>query len=349
VRESANRAGYGTPGVSLYVAHPSSHQHDTGPHPENAARLRAIEAALAERDWLGAQRVEAPAAERAQLERVHTVAHVDSIEELSARGGGAIDLDTTAGAGSWEAALHAAGGAAFAAERLLAGDDQAVFCGLRPPGHHAEPDRAMGFCLFNNVAVAATHAIDACGAERVLVLDWDVHHGNGTEEIFAASKQVLYASIHQSPLYPGTGPAEFTGEGEGEGYTVNMPVPPGAGPDDFLALVQHVVVPVARAFEPSLIAISAGYDAHRADPLASCMLDEEAFAEMTASMRDLGRELEAPLLVCLEGGYDPPALAASVVATIEALDGDRAPREAPVGIAAEHLARVGAQWPAVVA
>jgi acetoin utilization deacetylase AcuC-like enzyme len=333
--------------MSLYVAHPSSHAHDTGPHPENAGRLRAIEAALAERDWLGAERVEAPAAERSQLERVHAPEHVDAIQALSARGGGMIDLDTATSAGSWEAALHAAGGAAHAAERLLAGDARVAFCGLRPPGHHAERGRAMGFCLFNNVAVAAAHAIDACGAERVLVLDWDVHHGNGTEAIFAGSDRVLYASIHQWPLYPGTGPAGFTGIGAGEGYTVNLPVPPGAGPDEFLALVQHVVVPVGRAFEPGLVAISAGYDAHRADSLASCLLDEPAFADMAASMRDLGRELEAPVLVCLEGGYDPPALAASVVATIEALDGDRAAREAPLGIAAEHLDRVAAHWPAV--
>jgi acetoin utilization deacetylase AcuC-like enzyme len=205
----------------------------------------------------------------------------------------------------------------------------------------------MGFCLFNNIAIAAAHALAACGAERVLVLDWDVHHGNGTEAIFAASPSVLYASIHQWPLYPGTGASEFTGVGEGEGHTINLPVPPGAGPDEFLALVQHVVVPVGAAFDPDLIAISAGYDAHRDDPLASCMLDEQAYADMAASLRDLGREVGAPVLVTLEGGYDPPALAASVVATIEALDGDLAPREAPREAAAEHLERVAAFWPAV--
>ena len=205
----------------------------------------------------------------------------------------------------------------------------------------------MGFCLFNNVAVAAEHAIGECGAERVLVLDWDVHHGNGTEAIFAASDEVLYASIHQWPLYPGTGPAEYAGTGAGEGYTVNLPVPPGAGPDEFVALVQHVVVPVAREFAPGLLAISAGYDAHRADPLASCLVDEAAFADMAAHVRDVAVELGAPVLVCLEGGYDPPALAASVVATIEALDGDREPRSVEVGIAAEHLPRVSARWPSV--
>jgi acetoin utilization deacetylase AcuC-like enzyme len=331
--------------LALYVAHPSSHEHDTGPHPENAGRLRAIEAALAADDWLGTERVEAPAATREQLERVHSPLHVTAIEEVSARGGGMIDLDTAASAGSFEAAQHAAGGAAWAAERLLAGDERGAFCGLRPPGHHAEVAHAMGFCLFNNAAVAAAHAIEACEAERVLVLDWDVHHGNGTEAIFAASDRVLYASIHQWPLYPGTGAAECVGVGEGEGYTVNLPVAPGASGDEFLALVQHVAVPVARAFQPGLIVISAGYDAHRADPLASCMLEERDYAEMTASMRDLGRELEVPVLICLEGGYDPGALAASVVATITALDGHRPPAAAPIEPAREHLERVGVHWP----
>ncbi len=151
-----------------------------------------------------------------------------------------IDMDTVAAPDSFEAASRAAGGAAAAAELLLAGEATAAFCGLRPPGHHAERDRAMGFCLFNNAAVAARHAIDACGAERVLILDWDVHHGNGTEAIFAASSDVLYASIHQWPLYPGTGAAEYAGEGEGEGFTVNLPVAAGAGGEEFMALVEHV-------------------------------------------------------------------------------------------------------------
>ena len=335
--------------MALYVAHPSSHEHDTGPHPENAGRLRAIEAAIEARGWAGLERLEAPAAERAVLERVHTATHIRAVEELCLRGGGMIDHDTVASSRSFVAATHAAGGAAEAVERLLAGEARAAFCGLRPPGHHAERDRAMGFCLFNNVAVATAHAIEACGAERVLILDWDVHHGNGTEAIFAASSRVLYASIHEYPLYPGTGSPAYTGDGEGTGYTVNLPVGAGAGPEEFLGLVQHVVAPVARAFRPDLLAISAGYDAHRADPLASCMLDEAVYGDMTASVRDLGLELEAPVLVCLEGGYDPAALAASVVATLDALEGEEAPREADPAAVAAHLARVGERWPAVAA
>jgi len=333
-----------TPG--LYIRHPSSFRHDTGGHPENARRLTAIEEAMSERDWLGMELVDAPAASREQLLRVHDERHVDSIEELAGRGGGMIDLDTVASAGSWEAALHASGGAVHAAERLITAGGFA-FCGLRPPGHHAERDRAMGFCLFNNVAVAAAHAIAASGIERVLILDWDVHHGNGTEAVFYRSPQVLYASIHQSPLYPGTGAITDTGAAEGERYTVNLPVPPGSGPDEFLSLVQHVVAPIAREWRPGLLCISAGYDAHRDDPLANCELDEAAYADMAATMRELGSELGAPILVCLEGGYSLEALSASVVATLEALSDGRPPRVAPEAPAASYRRHHAGSWPAL--
>lgn len=330
--------------MTLYVSHPSSHRHDTGAHPENATRLEAIEAALDRAGWEGLERAQAPAATREQLTRVHGGEHVDRLEAFCASGGGMIDMDTVAVADSYEAALRAAGGAAFAAERLLAGDDRAAFCGLRPPGHHAERDRAMGFCLFNNVAVAAAHALAECGAERVLVLDWDVHHGNGTEAIFAGSPDVLYASIHQWPLYPGTGAAEYEGVGEGEGYTVNLPVASGSDGERFLSLIQHVVAPIARAYQPGLIAISAGYDAHREDPLASCAVDTPTYGEMTASMRDVARELDVPLLVCLEGGYSPGALAASVQATLESVDGNSRPREASAEPAEPHRSRLRERW-----
>jgi acetoin utilization deacetylase AcuC-like enzyme len=330
--------------LALYYSHPSSHRHDTGGHPENASRLVAIEAGLEGAGWPGLERVEAPAATREQLLRVHDAEHLDALESFCAAGGGMIDLDTMAGAESWDAALHAAGGAAAAAERLLAGGDGAAITALRPPGHHAERDRAMGFCLFNNVAVAAAHAIGACGIERVLILDWDVHHGNGTEAIFAADPTVLYASIHQWPLYPGTGAAEYAGIGPGEGYTVNLPVGAGAGSEQFAALVEHVICPIARAYEPGLIAVSAGYDAHRDDPLASCAVDTEAFGQMTASLRDVAAELEVPLLVCLEGGYSPRALADSVLATAVALGGDTRPRGAPPEAAEPHLSRLRERW-----
>jgi acetoin utilization deacetylase AcuC-like enzyme len=303
---------------------------------------------MSERDWLGLELVEAPAATREQLKRVHSAAHVDSIEAISAGGGGMIDVDTVASEGSWEAALHSAGGAVHATERLLT-DGGFAFCGLRPPGHHAERDRAMGFCLFNNVAVAAAHAIAECGAERVLVLDWDVHHGNGTEAIFYGSSEVLYASIHQSPLYPGTGAATDFGSGAGEGYTVNLPVPPGSGPDEFLGVTQHVVAPIAREWKPGLLCISAGYDAHRDDPLANCELDDGAYWDMAATMRELAEELGVPLLICLEGGYSLAALARSVVATLDAVSSDGSAREAPTGPAAPYRERLARFWTGLAA
>jgi acetoin utilization deacetylase AcuC-like enzyme len=333
-----------TPG--LYLHHPSSLEHDTGDHPENAQRIRAIERELAGREWLGLERASAPAAERDMIEAVHPPGYVDRIAEISGRGGGMLDLDTVASRGSYDAALHAAGGAVRAVSALMAGEAQVAFCGLRPPGHHAEPDRAMGFCLFNNVAVAAQFALDRLDAARVLVLDWDVHHGNGTNDIFYATDAVLYASIHQSPLYPGTGGLSENGTGAGEGHTVNLPVPPGAGHADWLGLVQHVVVPIAHAFVPDLLLVSAGFDAHRDDPLANCTLTEDSYAAMAASMGVLSRDLGAPLGFVLEGGYALGALAASVAATIEAaLEGPAVPTAEPGALVARARGHYRRWWP----
>jgi acetoin utilization deacetylase AcuC-like enzyme len=335
--------------MGLYLRHPSSFGHDTGRHPESARRLTAIEEAMSARDWLGLELVEAPRAEREQLLRVHDAAHLDRIEELSRGGGGMIDLDTVASEGSWEAAVRAAGGAAHAVDRLLGDGQRFAFCGMRPPGHHAERGRAMGFCLFNNVAVAAAQAEAEHGVERVLVLDWDVHHGNGTEAIFYDSPKVLYASIHQSPLYPGTGAVADTGSGEGEGYTINLPVAPGSGREAYLSLVQHVVAPVAREWRPGLICVSAGYDAHRAEPLASCELDDADYAEMAAIVRELGRELSVPVLICLEGGYGLGALARSVLATLEAMSDSRRAGEVSLEAAASYRQPLSRWWPVLAA
>jgi acetoin utilization deacetylase AcuC-like enzyme len=329
----------------LYIRHPLSFEHDTGPHPENADRLRAIELALDAEDWHGLEIVEAPAATIAQLERVHPRAHIEAIEAISARGGGMIDHDTLASPKSYDAALRAAGGAVHGVDRLLDAGQGFAFCGLRPPGHHAERRRAMGFCLFNNVAVGIAHALAEHGLRRAMVIDWDVHHGNGTQDVFYDSDRVLFASIHQSPLYPGSGDSGEQGSGAGEGYTVNLPVDPGAGPDEFLSIVQTVLVPLARDFEPELLAISAGYDAHRDDPLAECMLDEACYADMSASLRDLAAELGIPVLVCLEGGYALAALAASVSATIAAFRGSTAPRDAPTEPASRYRSRLRSRWP----
>ena len=328
----------------LYLRHPQSFEHDTGSHPENAERVRAIEAALEADRWHGLEVVDAPEATLEQIERVHPRSHIEAIEAISARGGGMIDVDTVVSARSYDAALRAAGGAVHTVDRLLGDDAGFAFCGLRPPGHHAERSRSMGFCLFNNVAIGAAHALSEHGIERVMVVDWDVHHGNGTQDVFYDSARVLFASIHQSPLYPGTGDPSERGGGEGEGYTVNLPVAPGAGADEFLSIVQTVLVPLARSFNPGLLAVSAGYDAHREDPLAQCMLDEADYADMAASLRDIAAELDVPVLVCLEGGYALRALAASVSATIAAFTGTVAPRKAPPEPASGYRSELRSRW-----
>jgi len=328
----------------LLYTHPSSYAHDTGGHPENAGRIRAIEEALEAASVPGLSAVQPPRATIEQLARVHEPEHLASLEAFCASGGGMIDLDTVASEGSWEAALRAAGAACDAVDRLLAGEDRSAFCALRPPGHHAETDKAMGFCLINQVAIAAHHARTR-GVDRVLIFDWDVHHGNGTEEIFKASEHVLYASIHGWPLYPGTGDISYMGEGAGEGYTVNMPVPSGSGDDLFMALTEHVVVPVARDFAPGLIAISAGFDAHADDPLASCEVSEDGYRSMAAAVAAVAANLGVPVLVCLEGGYNPGALGRSVVAMLEGLSEGSTPSESDESLAAPYRERFAASWP----
>jgi acetoin utilization deacetylase AcuC-like enzyme len=284
--------------------------------------MLAIERALEERDWLGWERRDAPTAEERELELIHSARHVDSIRELCTAGGGAIDADTFVGETSYLAALHAAGGACAMARALLRGEHRTGFAALRPSGHHAEPERAMGFCLFDNVAIAAELAIRELGAERVFILDWDVHHGNGTAEAFRRRPDVLFVSIHQAGIFPGTGPSGDFGSGSGEGYTINLPVPAGADEALWLSLLEHIVVPVAVSFDPDLVLVSAGFDAHLHDPLAECRLETSSFAQMACQVRDLAKQVEAPLGAVLEGGYEPSALADSVVATLAALGGE---------------------------
>jgi acetoin utilization deacetylase AcuC-like enzyme len=319
--------------------HASSLEHDPGPHPERAARIVAIERALEERGWLGFERRDSPFAARALLEAVHPARLINGIQELCASGGGAIDADTVVSPGSWDAACHAAGGAAALVDALLGDERRRLGVSIhRPPGHHAEVDRSMGFCLFNNVAVAARRARDEHGAGRVLILDWDVHHGNGTQDVFYGTDEVLFCSIHQWPLYPGTGSARETGTGAGEGHTVNLPVPAGSGDAVFGSLVEHVIVPLARRYAPELVLISAGYDAHADDPLAECAVTDAGYATMAASVRALADALDAPVGVVLEGGYELGALARGLVATLETLaaDGPAEPPELAVHPLAEQ-------------
>jgi len=342
---------HGAEQTGLYFTHPSCLEHDPRvfmpEHPDTPERLEAIEAALAAEDWLGWERREAPAAEEAQLELIHSTRHIERIKELSLAGGGAVDPDTIVGEPSYRAALHAAGGACEMTRALMAGEAAVGFCGVRPSGHHAEPDRAMGFCLFNNVALAAEFAIRDLGAKRVFILDWDVHHGNGTAEAFRRREDVLFVSIHQSGIYPGTGALGDMGSGPGQGYTINLPVPSGSEEDLWLSLVEHVVLPAASTFEPDLVLISAGFDAHREDPLAGCLLETGSFAEMARHVREFAEQLHAPLGAVLEGGYEPAALARCVRETLRALGGDQPARSAaPEALltsrAAAHIARY---WP----
>jgi acetoin utilization deacetylase AcuC-like enzyme len=299
-------------------------------------------------DWFGWEREEAPRVTRDQLSRVHSLSHVDLVAALGARGGGAIDMDTSAVPGTHEAALRAAGGAVALVDALLVDGEPCGVSALRPPGHHAEAARAMGFCFFNNVAVAAAHARAAHAVERVLILDWDVHHGNGTNDIFHADPGVLFCSIHEWPLYPGTGAATDVGSGDGQGYTVNLPVPGGSGDAVYGSLVEHVVAPLISGWAPELVLVSAGFDAHRLDPLASCTVTEAGYAGMTGSLRRACAEVGAPLGVVLEGGYAVEALAASMAALVPVLSAPSPPvaAELPVDpLAADARGRLARWWP----
>jgi acetoin utilization deacetylase AcuC-like enzyme len=338
----------------VYLSHPASLAHDTGAHPERAARIVAIEQELARHDWLGMERLEAPRVSVETLTAVHPARHVRRIEALcrSAPPARSIDADTFVVEASYEAALRAAGGAVRLVDLLLSGEAPTGLSALRPPGHHAEPSRAMGFCLFDSVAVAAQHALDAHGLERVLVLDWDVHHGNGTSAAFHATPAVLFVSVHEWPLYPGTGPASDVGSGAGAGCTINLPVAAGAGDALYASLLAHVVAPLARAYRPQLILVSAGFDAHRDDPLARVELTTSGFAALTGIVRRLAAELEVPVGAVLEGGYDLTALAASTVAMLRVLtapDPPAAPDVPLVPEARSAAARLAEHWPALAA
>jgi acetoin utilization deacetylase AcuC-like enzyme len=332
----------------VFLEHPSSLAHDTGRHPEQPARLVAIERELSGRGWLGFERVQSPAVERSVLRAVHPDSYIDTIEQAAAHGGAQLDPDTVVSEGSFEAALRAAGGAVSLVDRLLDGSAPTGFSAHRPPGHHADGRHAMGFCLFNNIAVAARHALDAHGLQRVAILDWDVHHGNGTNDIFHTDPRVLFFSIHQSPLWPGSGGASDVGGGEGRGFTVNLPVRPGSDDAIYTSLVDRVVVPVTREFAPQLILVSAGYDAHYEDPLADCRLTEAGYAAMTRSVCALAAELEVQVGAVLEGGYALGALARSVAATLEVLGASGAPAADPApATVVSHAAIEGLEglWP----
>ncbi|HWI21990.1 MAG TPA: histone deacetylase [Baekduia sp.] len=297
--------------------HPSSLDHDNGQHPENATRITTLMAGLEAEDMLGFDVRSSPPASREQIEAVHSARLFTQIEQLCVAGGGSLDPDTAVSPGSWEAALRASGGAVAMVQELVGGEAGTAFSIHRPPGHHAEIDRAMGFCLFNHIAVAAQHAVSALGVERVAIVDFDVHHGNGTQEIFWERPDVHFCSVHQFPFYPGTGAAGERGGGLGAGATLNLPVASGAGDGEFLEAVADRWASAMDAFQPQLILVSAGFDAHSDDPLASCTVTDGGFAALGAAIRSVAGT--TPVGVVLEGGYDAQALTRSFIGFAEAL------------------------------
>ncbi len=319
------------------LSHPYFRLHDTGDHPENRVKVDRIMdtldgAAYGDRFMRFFPRY----ARAEEIALVHTPAYVDLIRSSAATAGGWMDTDTRIGPGSYETALLAAGGVIAAVDNVMMEAfhrPDGVFCVIRPPGHHATRDRAMGFCLFNNVAVAARYAQRTFGLDRVMILDWDVHHGNGTNDLFHDDPSVLFVSLHQWPLYPGSGWLTDVGEGAGEGYTVNIPIPPAAGNAAYQAAFERLVEPIAEQFAPQLILVSAGQDCHAADPLSDMMVTLDGFRWMTRAVRRMAeRHARGRYVLALEGGYNQhtlPWLVRGIVAAMADVEDDTSDPFAP--------------------
>lgn len=306
--------------TTLLLTHPAFLEHDTGfGHPERADRLRAIHDALATPAFKDLRREEAPRADLAAIERVHPKTYVEMVEaEIPKQHHNWLDPDTVVSPGSWEAVLRATGAVIHAVDQVAGGKADNAFCAIRPPGHHAEPSRAMGFCLFNSVAVAALHARAAHGAKRVAVVDFDVHHGNGTQDAFWTDKDLFYGSTHQMPLFPGTGALDETGVGN----IWNAPLSPGDDGEDFRAAYEERILPALDDFAPEFVLVSAGFDAHLRDPLAQIRLLEPDFAWVTEKLLEVAaKHAGGKLVSTLEGGYDLEALASSTAVHTKTLMG----------------------------
>ena len=309
-----------------YVFHPIYLEHNDPGHPERKDRLQSIMGSLESSGTLARLTpIEATPLDLELLSTRHDPNYIKQVEMVAESGGGMLDPDTYVNAHSYEAALMAAGGLINAVEAVLLGQVDNAFALVRPPGHHALRGRGMGFCLFNNVALAAQYAIEKHHLSRILIADFDVHHGNGTQDAFYERADVLYFSTHQYPHYPGTGHWRERGQREGEGYTVNVPLPYGVGDEGYAQAFEEILLPLARRYNPQLILVSAGYDAHWADPLAGMRLSTTGFHRLTTTLVSLAEELcQGRLVLTLEGGYDLSALSHSVLATFAALKREEA-------------------------
>ncbi|HET6582886.1 MAG TPA: histone deacetylase [Nannocystaceae bacterium] len=301
-------------------------EHDPGPgHPERPDRLRAIEVMLSMRSGTRTRIARSEPASAHAIERVHTAAHVERVRSFEGQYG-SLDPDTHVSPESVAAAMLAAGAAIDAVDAVCTGRAANAFALVRPPGHHAVASHAMGFCMFNNVAIAAAHARAARDMQRVLVVDWDVHHGNGTEALFYGSRDVLFFSAHQFPFYPGTGEVSACGAGAGEGFTVNVPLAAEANDGDYALAFAEVLDPIAEQYQPDIVIVSAGFDAHHADPLGGMRMTEEGFANLCGQVKRIAeRHAQGRLVLVLEGGYDLAGLARSVQACVEVMAGTPAP------------------------
>ncbi len=307
-------------------------------HPERPERISAVGAAVDARGE-ALSRLAPRAATPDEIFRVHSRDHFEGIEEASRRAPAQLDPDTYVCTESFEVALLAAGGATELALRVARGELASGLAAVRPPGHHAEGDRAMGFCLFNNVAIAARALQSEHSVDRILILDWDVHHGNGTQHFFESDPSVLYASIHQFPFYPGTGAVGEIGVGPGEGFTLNVPLPAGCGDAEYVTVMERLIAPAARAFRPEVMLISCGFDAHRDDPLAGMNVTREGYRDMAAIARALAEELcGGRILFVLEGGYATSGLTDGVHAVLDAVAGEEIPKVERSGTAAPSRA-----------
>jgi acetoin utilization deacetylase AcuC-like enzyme len=307
--------------MTLLYTSPFFQRHITGAHPEHPRRLVAIEKMLDETGLRGrcGQPQWSPAT-GAQIERVHHSNYVESVERYAAAGGGRIEADTVVSEHSSDVARLAAGAVCDAVRRVLIGEDTTALCLVRPPGHHARPAGAMGFCLFDNVAIGAAAALDEHQLDRVLIVDWDVHHGNGTQEVFWTSGRVGFLSIHRWPFYPGTGDSDETGSGEGLGTIANLPVEFGTPLDEYHSRFERALIDLAAKVQPQLVLISAGFDAHRQDPIGSLELEVEDFGRLTNTVQDIARQYAGGRIVSvLEGGYNPGRLAECVGVHLEGL------------------------------